>query len=827
MTPPISRCGSFMFTFTLVTVSLILSHDSTTVSAFCPKVSILASKSTTHLHRHGIPASARTVFSGRTANTLLALKESPIETTDDDSSTASSNTTISDTKKSKTKFSLATALFCGGLAFDTYVEPPSNSSRWEKGSQGLKVAFLSTAFTRQIYKGLVEIAVERITGLPDDESATERLLSGNGVDACLLVAALEGSWKEDVNMLEQEQFHEGVIELSGAAHVGRSSTAWANVDEKRSQQNTKQRGTALPYHIKASWGSNGGTAVWPEPEPFYLYLQDPATARLVFTVLDADKLGFGTAVGSTYKKLKELIPVAALAQEELVEQLKGELLEQVKAGNLDLIDDAGKIQLGAKSWHGELPLTSKPRKKDKNSQIIAGAAAGAMVAGPMGAAAGALMGRFYESKVQGKIQARIRYLPIPQTPVARKKYTVLGGMPGINWGAVVERYRKRPGVDIPEDSPVRVEDLEHCFFINHEETGACCALYRSLEKKLIVISFRGTCAPIDLLTDATIAQDAWVAGEDYKDPLIAKVHNGFRDSLDSISRRLKELVLAAVGPGEELSDYDILVTGHSLGAALATLFTADIGQYGVDAGRGLPQLIPSEPWWKSIATTLMGQEAQDATINEPPRPKSLRMYNYGSPRVGNEAFADLFDALRDEGFIDQAYRVVNGEDVVARLPRTVNALVLGNVGYEHVGTTVLVTPPQNDTSSTGTAITAPLRIWVEGESDDSKCPVRDGVSMSSPTIGGSLLGDLYNATREGFNEESPMSWGKISDAASKVTARFKTLSASDVASVLGIDRSFTEREIKLVQSLLQGKALAHHMEDQYYATLGAAASEEA
>jgi hypothetical protein len=91
---------------------------------------------------------------------------------------------------------------------------------------------------------------------------------------------------------------------------------------------------------------------------------------------------------------------------------------------------------------------------------------------------------------------------------------------------------------------------------------------------------------------------------------------------------------------------------------------------------------------------------------------------------------------------------------------------------------------------------------------------------------GSLLGDLYSATREGFDEASPMSWGKLTGAASKVTARFKTLSATDVASVLGIDRSFTEREIKLVQSLLQGKALAHHMEDEYYATLGAAATEE-
>ena len=31
------------------------------------------------------------------------------------------------------KFDLETALFCSGLAFDSYIEPPPNSSRWERG----------------------------------------------------------------------------------------------------------------------------------------------------------------------------------------------------------------------------------------------------------------------------------------------------------------------------------------------------------------------------------------------------------------------------------------------------------------------------------------------------------------------------------------------------------------------------------------------------------------------------------------------------------------------------------------------------------------------
>jgi hypothetical protein len=283
------------------------------------------------------------------------------------------------------------------------------------------------------------------------------------------------------------------------------------------------------------------------------------------------------------------------------------------------------------------------------------------------------------------------------------------------------------------------------------------------------------------------------------------------------------------------------VTGHSLGGALSTLFTADIGQYGIDAGRGLPQLEQSEPWWKSVVNNFMGNKNDDVVsfdMKGPPRPKSLRMYNFGSPRVGNMAFAELFDALVDEGLIDQAYRVVNGDDVVARLPRTVNALVLGSINYEHVGTTVLLTDPESDSENIAVE-NYNTCLWIEGESDDSKCPVRDGEMMISPMAEGTLLNDLITATREGFaaatttdnvTQGSDDSDGsskndiisRLSTIAGKVSDRVKNISASDIASIVGIDQSFTTRELRIVQSVLQGNALAHHLEDQYYAGMGRA-----
>jgi hypothetical protein len=109
--------------------------------------------------------------------TRICLMDSSKDTTIDEEAlrTPSTDTSV---------FDLGTCLFCAGLAFDAYVEPPENSARWEKGSRGLKVAFCSPAYTRNLYKGLIEIMPIRCTGLPDDDNTAERIMTGKGVDAC-------------------------------------------------------------------------------------------------------------------------------------------------------------------------------------------------------------------------------------------------------------------------------------------------------------------------------------------------------------------------------------------------------------------------------------------------------------------------------------------------------------------------------------------------------------------------------------------------------------------------------------------------------------------
>ncbi|VEU44809.1 unnamed protein product [Pseudo-nitzschia multistriata] len=745
------------------------------------------------------------------------------------------------------QFNVDTALFCAGLAFDAYVEPDPDSSRWERGSKGMNVAFVSSAFTRNLYTGMVEVTPIECTDLPEDDDTIEKVASGDGVDACLMCAVVEGSlWKEDLTVLDKESNHNGIFSLSGSAHVGRSRTAWANVNVNKSNASKRKTGRGLPYHVPKAF-LKPSKAIWPEDErPFYLYVQDPANVRLVVTLYDDDVIGDGSVISSTSVDLRELMPKVG---GDLVETIKNDVIRSLvekaratgEAPQIDASELNNKIADAIRDtveqdykWEGELKMTTKPKLENKNGQMAAGAAAGAMVAGPIGAAAGAAFGAFYEGPAKGQAKLRLRYLPVPPSaPPKTDRYEVLGGMPGITWGELYEKkLRERDDNLVSEElKTLGGSDLEFCFFINHDQTGATVGVYRSLEEKRIVVSFRGTCQPIDLLTDASIFQVPWVEG-DYDEQFLKNVdhenfpmvHVGFRKSMDSISRRLKTLVLGSVGEGESISDYEVLVTGHSLGGALATLFTADIAESGIDAGRSLPQKAPSEPWWKGIASTLGGKKNESplAPPKAPPRPKSLKMYNFGSPRAGNSAFAKQFDGFLEKGYIDESYRIVNSQDIIARVPRPTGIM---NVDYEHCGKTVLIEEQATDP------------IWIEGESDFERIdPVRDVRSVTKGILSeGMLLDDLVKAansmTTPGESDgENQADGGESSGGGNNsvfsqmkgVADRLKKVDMSDLTSLVGIDKSYSTRELELAQSFLKGESLAHHMEDSYYLGMGRA-----
>jgi len=153
--------------------------------------------------------------------------------------------------------------------------------------------------------------------------------------------------------------------------------------------------------------------------------------------------------------------------------------------------------------------------------------------------------------------------------------------------------------------------------------GTHCVLAVDAASRLAIVAFRGTDAsdPSDLYDDADALQTAWAPG--------GRVHSGFAHALAQVQDEL----LAALKP---LNGYTRLYTGHSLGAALATLLAGIV----------------------------------------PP----AHLYTIGSPRVGDPAFAATLNGI-------PTGRCVDCCDVVTRIPP---ANVPGLGTYQHVGDPIYI-----------------------------------------------------------------------------------------------------------------------------------------
>lgn len=135
-----------------------------------------------------------------------------------------------------------------------------------------------------------------------------------------------------------------------------------------------------------------------------------------------------------------------------------------------------------------------------------------------------------------------------------------------------------------------------------------------------VLAFRGTetAKRHDIVVDAAAMKVSVLEG---------RIHSGFRTAYASVARDVQKSVL-------ELKDTPLYITGHSLGAALATIAT------------------------QSLEHHLRIREMIAAC------------YTFGSPRVGDRGY--------DREFRSPIYRVVNTTDIVTVIP-------LLAMGYIHIG----------------------------------------------------------------------------------------------------------------------------------------------
>ncbi|CAK5277850.1 unnamed protein product [Mycena citricolor] len=186
----------------------------------------------------------------------------------------------------------------------------------------------------------------------------------------------------------------------------------------------------------------------------------------------------------------------------------------------------------------------------------------------------------------------------------------------------------------PSLIPVRPNGQKLCAKMYHMLTDTHGYVARDDTRKEIVVAFRGSVTPMNFVTDAMGLMVDWDASHVIA-PAETKVHMGFQKAWRTVSDKTLAAVTLelAANPG-----YSIVVTGHSLGGALASI-----------AGVTLQMTFPTA---------------------------EVRYYTYGQPRVGNEAFANWIHTLIGP---HRLFRVVHASDGVPTMaPRT--------IGFAHHGT---------------------------------------------------------------------------------------------------------------------------------------------
>ena len=703
-------------------------------------------------------------------------------------------------------FNSTTAVLAAGFAFEAYNEPSENDARWERGADGIDVAFMSETFAQEVYKGILEVRLCEAKDLEEQDDLAQKLMSGGQRDPYVILA---------MNEENEEGPKEGAIGLGRAVDRVRSSTSWSTAPSLSSLKN-------FGKEVKK------GCAEWPQDEVMYLYVKDPSRAQLALTVFDEEVLAADIALGATSLHLNDLISPGSKKQSD-------------------------------REWEGWVKLTWRPAETQDNT-VMMGTVAGAALGGPVGAAAGGFIGSLIKKPVQGELRLKIKYTPLEEAqsgkgggattlgqlseatdeellvdvedapefnPKLASGAAIKGASEGVDWSTLARRVGR-----IGEDE---TEGYELCCFLTHTETSSECAIWRSCKDRLLVVAFRGTSDIMDVLTDVQIIQtplERGYNGQKSDDP--RKVHAGFFASAEAINRRLKELLIAATAG--TAGEWQLLITGHSLGGAVATLLTPElVGR--VDTSRGFKE--KADASWLGIAQAKAKELLQDASERLPlgtggsmKQIGSVELYTFGAPRVGNSEFVSWFNEVVG---CDNCFRVVNDRDVVPRLPRGSNAA--GAVlDYEHVGRTVLIAEKSAEADGFD-------GFWVEGTSDEAVCPLRGVSPLSNPLSSGTVLGDVADEVNKAGDKASA-AWTKIEDAGKaksreqlqkavneglddlgasfgSIADRFKRITDNplEAVSLLGLDKEFVESEVQLAQSLASGDAVIHHLEPQYYVAM--------
>jgi hypothetical protein len=164
----------------------------------------------------------------------------------------------------------------------------------------------------------------------------------------------------------------------------------------------------------------------------------------------------------------------------------------------------------------------------------------------------------------------------------------------------------------------------------------------SAQKELVAV-IRGTDTILEWLHDASflMVPSPIANSHGLTEDGFTAVYRSLRTGRANGTQAIKDAIQTSLGTGAAAR---VTVCGHSLGGALATLLTLDVG----------------------LNTAC----------------KAPTLYTYASPRTGDHTFADSFNTA-----IASSYRIANRQDLVPKLPP------LLPLPYEHVNTEFELNPP--------------------------------------------------------------------------------------------------------------------------------------